>query len=288
MRGNIFSCTRGYLKVGNGSPPTVIQEEEGVWGLPPAWAGTRDRIIYSVTVTALHPFNTTPPPLPQPLLGWSAAGSVAPGHVTPCRWSPGRCPETSHRLLRTTRQSQVNRRHHGRRSWPLPCLQRANQQRKYKPIRFTGSPQPNLGSGKGSWPFQKLWACPAGLCIAGKRVWKARVEKKPTNFQSVLTSPWRRKLHLQFLLRSLRERLLNNQSDFTKLQNFDKGHNLYFHGLEQLCLMLVQPSGFTFLLSWRQTWDKCWSRLTCGAEDSLWIPHLLVHPSHPEPETHEP
>lgn len=120
MRGNIFSCTRGYLKVGNGSPSTVIQEE-GVWGLPPAWAGTRDRIIYTVTVTALHPFNTTPPPLPPPLLGWSAAGSVAPGHVTPCRWSPGRCPETSHHLLRTTRQSQVNRRHHGRRPGLSPA-----------------------------------------------------------------------------------------------------------------------------------------------------------------------
>lgn len=70
MRGNVFSCTRGYLKVSNGSPSTVIQEEEGgVSGLPSACAGTRDRIIYSVTVTALHPINTTPPPPPPPLLG---------------------------------------------------------------------------------------------------------------------------------------------------------------------------------------------------------------------------
>lgn len=29
MRGNVFSCTRGYLKVGNSSPSTVIQEEGG-------------------------------------------------------------------------------------------------------------------------------------------------------------------------------------------------------------------------------------------------------------------
>lgn len=41
-----------------------------------------------------------PPPL-RLLRGWTAVCSASPGHVTPCRWSRGRCPETSRRLLRS-------------------------------------------------------------------------------------------------------------------------------------------------------------------------------------------
>lgn len=75
--------------------------------------GTRTILSWLFIINiVIFSFNSLPDLLPPPhcrlLRGWTAACWASLGHVTPCCWSRGRCPEMFHRPLHGTSQQMVN------------------------------------------------------------------------------------------------------------------------------------------------------------------------------------